>query len=271
MEEVKLNYTNINHNARHILKLSVNAYCVADAIYHLSNNPKAEIIGWCFASKDYLGKNLDLSRQTVHSIINKLLETGYIEKSNETGYLRVTEIWYQVVIGNSKETLQSVKKVYTPVKEVDTDSKKSLHNNNIYNNNYNTISKDIEAKPLKGKIVDPQIPQTSVVLSSSGKRRPVLKNGRYGNPEINEFLDYFKERLGLTILDGTEATNRQYTNLLFKKFGGLEKCKLLIDATVQSQFWATKVTSVQKLYYKGVEISSSLRSQKGGVLDASSI
>lgn len=239
----------------------------------------------CIASNAEIANRLGVDAGSVANSISRLNKKGYI----------------QVVMDDKRHRLEIIplltihQSMKPPSSNDDTPpSSNDEYNSNNKNNKIYTISKDIEAEPNKvaqssrklkelilakdknsrpiiGKIVDPQVPQTSVVLSSSGKKRPKLTNGRYGNPDINEFLDYFKMRLGLTILDGTEATNRQYTNLLFKKFGGLQNCKLLIDATAQSTFWATKVTSVQKLYYKGVEISSSLRSQKGGVLDASSL
>jgi hypothetical protein len=88
----------------------------------------------------------------------------------------------------------------------------------------------------------------------------------YGNPDINEIISYFKNTLGLPTIDGSQRQNRVYANLCVKKFGGVDKVKLLIDSTKVNQFWATKVTSLMKLYYNGVNIISSNRNQKGGVL-----
>ena len=83
----------------------------------------------------------------------------------------------------------------------------------------------------------------------------------HGNSDISHLIDYFKEKLGLPLLDESVKTNRRYCWLALKKFGGLEKMKLLIDVTAQNQFWKTKVTSFKQLYYKGVQIISST---KGG-------
>ncbi len=87
----------------------------------------------------------------------------------------------------------------------------------------------------------------------------VLQTVEFGNPQINEALSYMKEKLGLPALDETVQTNRNYTNLLLKKFGGIEQVKLLIDATATHDFWGTRVTSMKTLYYKGVNIISSSR------------
>ncbi len=93
-----------------------------------------------------------------------------------------------------------------------------------------------------------------------------ITKSAYGNSDINEVISYFKTTLGLPIIDGSIKQNRIYANLCIKKFGGVNKVKLLIDSAKISQFWATKTTSFMKLYYNGVNILSSNRNQKGGVL-----
>lgn len=94
----------------------------------------------------------------------------------------------------------------------------------------------------------------------------VVQKATYGNPDINEAISYFKETMGLPILDESKETNRRFCNLALKKYGGIEKVKMLIDATKRHPFWSTRVTSFKSLYYKGVEIISSLRSSKNAVL-----
>lgn len=89
----------------------------------------------------------------------------------------------------------------------------------------------------------------------------ITKSG-YGNPDINEIISYFKVTLGLPIIDGSIQKNRNYANLLIKKFGGVDRVKVLIDSTKANQFWSTKITSLIDLYYKGVNIISSGRNLK---------
>jgi len=130
-EKDKLKYTIILHEVRTVLELSLAEYCVADCIYHLSHNPNSDVIGWCYASKEKLGNFLNLSRQSIHTIIGTLVEKGLIEKNSETKYLRTTQSWYDNVILNR----QGVKKLYTEEsRNVTQDSKETLHNNNIDNN-----------------------------------------------------------------------------------------------------------------------------------------
>lgn len=87
----------------------------------------------------------------------------------------------------------------------------------------------------------------------------------YGNDDINFLIDYFKEKFGLPLLDGSIKQNRQYCWLLIKKFGNAEKVKLLIEVGSSNRFWKTKLTSFQTLYYNGVRIVSEKRSG-GGVV-----
>ena len=88
----------------------------------------------------------------------------------------------------------------------------------------------------------------------------------FGNPDINETISYFKITLGLPLLDGSLQKNRQYAYLCLKKFGGVEKVKTLINSAKANQFWSTRITSFMNLYYKAINIISSNRDQKGGVL-----
>lgn len=82
-----------------------------------------------------------------------------------------------------------------------------------------------------------------------------------GNPDVNFLISYFKEKLQLPLLDGSVQSNRHFCWLTFKKFGGRDKVRLLIDVTAQHSFWKNKITSFKQLYYKGVQIINSL---KGG-------
>ena len=79
IKKVRPVYTTIIHRTRIKFGLTVNEYCVADSIYKLSHSK-----GWCYASKEYLGKTLGLSKQSIHTILNTLLKKGFVEKEEET-------------------------------------------------------------------------------------------------------------------------------------------------------------------------------------------
>lgn len=93
-QKVKLGFTTIQHDPRIRFELSNNDYCVADAIYHLSHNPESSVYGWCYASREKLGKFFGLSRQSVITIIKKLQSKGLIEINQDTNHLRTTQLWY---------------------------------------------------------------------------------------------------------------------------------------------------------------------------------
>ncbi len=85
-------YTLILHGARKRLGITNNEYCLADTIHKLSTNRSA-VPGWCYAKKEYLGKVLGFSRQSVYNMIEALSKKGLIEQEPDTGYLRATDKW----------------------------------------------------------------------------------------------------------------------------------------------------------------------------------
>jgi len=93
-EKVKLGFTTILHDPRLKYDLTNNDYCIADAIYHLSNNPSSICPGWCYASREKIGAFFGISRQSVIKIIKKLETNNLVEIHNETKYIRTTQIWY---------------------------------------------------------------------------------------------------------------------------------------------------------------------------------
>jgi DNA-binding transcriptional ArsR family regulator len=95
-----------------------------------------------------LGECIGVSEQSVHSILKKLYDKGYIEKQEETKHVRASSKWYDTVVLmkskiNTKESLATLKKVEPDTKEsLAQDTKESLVNNNIRDNNkiINTLS-----------------------------------------------------------------------------------------------------------------------------------
>lgn len=89
-------YTMVLHSARKTLGITINEYCLADTIHKLSGS-RSSVPGWCYASKEHLGKSLGFSRQSIHAMINKLKKKEVIEVQDETGYLRSTDLWRDTV------------------------------------------------------------------------------------------------------------------------------------------------------------------------------
>jgi len=148
-------YTLVLHQARKKLGLTLAEYCVADSIYHLSSNPKSEIKGWCYASKETLGRYLNLTDRTIWTILNKLIEKKIVEKHKEKkGFLRTTQLWYDSVVMmriemrmNPEETSGSRKRYQVNPEETSGKTLKKLHTINI--SNKDNIKKNSSSKKLK--------------------------------------------------------------------------------------------------------------------------
>lgn len=91
-------YTTVIHPIRRAYNLSLTEYCILDAVYRLSNNPKYD--NWCVMSQKELAEELDVSRDTVNRAYQTLLSKNLVElrRSNErdTG-IRPTEEWQKVM------------------------------------------------------------------------------------------------------------------------------------------------------------------------------
>jgi hypothetical protein len=96
MQGEEARYTLVLHSARKQLDISINEYCLADTIHKLSG-ARSQVPGWCYASKEQIGNGLGFSRQSIHSMINKLKKKGLIEVQVPTGYLRSTDLWNDTV------------------------------------------------------------------------------------------------------------------------------------------------------------------------------
>ncbi len=202
------------------MDITITEYCVADLIYHLSNNPKND--GWCTTSKDWIGKQLGMSKRNINIIINKLLEKNILEKKegivhkSRGNYLRATLDWYErTLIKGGNETSQDNEKVG---KVFSKRWEKSSHNKDIYNKDNKTITNVIEQS--------------------------------FGNEDINLVIKKLYDYLQVKPLRVKQQ--RWATQRLLNRYG-LDKTLALVDA----QIWLTghdqyayKVNSVADLWNK---------------------
>ena len=96
LQHEEARYTMVLHSARKKLDISINEYCFADSVHKLSTT-HSPVPGWCFASKEQLGQSLGVTRQSIHSMINRLKAKGLIEVDPATGYLRSSQVWRDTV------------------------------------------------------------------------------------------------------------------------------------------------------------------------------
>ena len=123
-------YTTIIHPVRKHFQLSCNEYCVLDTIMRMQNNES----NWCYMSRETMAKDLDLSKQSILNIINKLIDLGLLTRNVSTKHLRVTALFMEHLndykkFTDGKETLQIESKNFTET------GKKTLPNNNTNNKN----------------------------------------------------------------------------------------------------------------------------------------
>ena len=127
-------YTTIIHPVRKEFKLSCNEYCVLDTIMRMQNNES----NWCYMSRETMAKDLDLSKQSILNIINKLIYLGLVTRNISTKHLRVTAL-FQEHINNYKNFTDGKESLLEQSKNFTESGKKTLPNNNT--NNKNTFIK----------------------------------------------------------------------------------------------------------------------------------
>jgi len=99
-EKYELLYTTIVHRHRIKHNISNNDYCIANAIYHLSNNPESKFKGWYFGKIETLANMFHFSRATAYNSVHKLIKKNLIEKDSESGFLRTTTLWWSDFVNN---------------------------------------------------------------------------------------------------------------------------------------------------------------------------
>lgn len=123
-------YTTIIHPVRKHFQLSCNEYCVLDTIMRMQNNES----NWCYMSRETMAKDLDLSKQSILNIINKLIDLGLLTRNVSTKHLRVTAL-FQEHINNYKNFTDGKETLLEQSKNFTETGKKTLPNNNTNNNN----------------------------------------------------------------------------------------------------------------------------------------
>lgn len=103
-------YTTIIHPLRKAYLLSINEYCVLEAVRGLANNTKYN--GWCVMSQSRIAEALDLSLHTVLRCYNKLEDVNLIEKRKETEKdtaVRSVDAWNEWFMADKADMLLALK------------------------------------------------------------------------------------------------------------------------------------------------------------------
>jgi hypothetical protein len=99
-------------------------------------------------------------------------------------------------------------------------------------------------------------------------KKEIIVNKQFGNPDINELVEFFKTTFDISILDGSLLKNRQYAHLLLKKCKSMSAAKMVIGLAAKDNFYHDKITGFVKLYYHIVEIvqKAKAKTKKSNVL-----
>jgi hypothetical protein len=176
-----------------------------------------------------LSKETGLTEQQVRTALNKLISTNEITKETTSQYTVITITNYDKYQPSNQQPNQRI------TNEQPTDNH-SLNKRN--KRNKKSISKDI--------------------------RKPVQR----GSSDINECVDFLKQKIGAS-LDGTVKENRQYCYNLLRKMkkdypetDPVENIKLLIETAIKDKFHSKNATGFKYLYYNTQKISVSFKRNK---------
>lgn len=196
-------FTNIQHIPRLKLGISCNEYCVADIIHWGAYNPKNPT-GWCYASKNYIGDALGISKKSTLEIIERLIKKGLVEKDATNKHLRTTTAWYDALSLWAEPGNEKLPTSVTKVNLSGNETCPQIGNETLPNNNNLIIKKQgREAQPLKER-------KTKFFKSIQDWK---FKNpSKYPTPLFEAFFKYWTET---NELDG--ATKMRFeTNEFFE-------------------------------------------------------
>lgn len=151
--------------------------------------------------------------------------------------------------------------------------KKYLIINNKTNNKYSTISLLNWAKYQVPPLLSTQAvnnksttnqQQINTIQEVRIENREITKViVKQGNEDINQLVEYFKQRMEIPKEDCSIKQSRQYWHLLLKESkSGIEGVKWLIDLAKTDEFYSNNITSSKSLYYSRVKLITRQRGNK---------
>lgn len=213
----------------------------------------------CVASNSEMAERLGINIDTVSHALTRLARKGYVKVILGDRNQRIEVIpMVEFIKGDVGQMAEGVGQATEGARS------NGRHNNNIKQEDLikDSPTENGAVAPAKGGIIQKTIDFGQYMDGSKG-----TGNGDRKMPvrDITAVVLYFKEKMGLSVIDGSEKQNRWFANHCLKKFGGLEKVKMLIDVASKDRYWSTKVTSLMTLHRNAVRIISETR-QGGGVM-----
>ncbi len=214
-----------------------------------------------YFGNESLARLFDKHTNTISSTVSSLEKKGLI-KCTRRIKAGGGEIRFIHLTGKHEQTVRS--------QSIGSGAHSRLgENNNKININKYDISKDISGDEISDL-------KKEEVNSLKGEDRG-MDNGstsyKYGNEDINECMEYLKEKVGGQ-LDGTEKENRRYCyNLLRKIKKGypqldpVQQVKILINIATNDKFHSKNTTSFKYLFYNFVRIVKQAQEARSEVIE----
>lgn len=99
----KIRYSIVFHDLMEEAGLSYKEYLLCNMVYKLQTNEASKYKGWCYASRQYISDFLKVSKSTVLRLIDSTIKKGFIEKNDNTNFLRATGKWIEKIIFQIKK------------------------------------------------------------------------------------------------------------------------------------------------------------------------
>lgn len=209
-------YTNVLHEPRKALGISVLEYCVLDYIYKTQTHPIYGKNGWTNAGCHRVAAFFDLSSGTVKKLFDRMDNAGLLERvANDMK--RATEKFYSIAYESDVQKVNEFrsKSEQQGVQKVNSNSSKSEH----YNKKNETKIKEKENTPIQ---IHDQVDKTKVVVHDTIKANKQLQF-------VNEVVSYLNEKTKQQFKTTTKETI-QFINSRVKLDGWeLEDFKAVID------------------------------------------
>lgn len=124
-----------------------------------------------------------------------------------------------------------------------------------------------------GNQMEPQVKLSKVNLSkvklikSSNSKELEASPQTFGNPDLNEIINYLKNQLGTDKLDGSIKWNRIYAQNLLKRFKyDVDRVKKYIDYALSDPFHRQNSTTFKYLYNNLNKIAQKAKGQSESIL-----
>ena len=209
-------YTNVLHEPRKALGISVLEYCVLDYIYKTQTHPVYGKNGWTNAGCHRVAAFFDLSSGTVKKLFDRMDNAGLLERvANDMK--RATEKFYSIAYESDVQKVNNYrsKSEQLGVQKVNSNRLESEH----YNEKNETKIKVKESTPIQ---IHDQVDKTKVVVHDEIKPNKQLQF-------VNEVVAYLNQKTNQQFKTTTKETI-QFINSRVKLDGWeLEDFKAVID------------------------------------------